>query len=401
MIIIDIPYIETNELKSRVINNITIDGKIHKIWFEVDNEYKDFLCVERDDAYLIGVLSFAMRNNHNILCKTPITDELLYKIETILIPSLCKYGKALHNISIEAETLAPIQSGFAVGTGCSCGVDSFSSIVNHNKSHYPNLDLTHLCINNVGAFNECYQSYGIDAVKDERYRITRNVAEEIGLPLIVTDSNFTEEIPMNHLLTHTYSSCFAVYILQKLWAKYYYSSSGIDYSGFSLEDNDIKDCAYYELLSLQCFSTSGLQIYSEGGEKDRLEKTRDIIGFRIAQEHLHVCIQRPYNCGNCSKCLRTLLSLDVLNSLDKFKDSFDVDEYLSNKQENLMWLIEEHLKGSTMIEPIYDGFVEKGQISNKLIHKTKKRLLKYKVLNFLSPVLGRMSVLYRKIVPKK
>lgn len=78
MIIIDIPYIETNELKSRVINNITIDGKIHKIWFEVDNEYKDFLCVERDDAYLIGVLGFAMRNNHNILCKTPITDELLY-----------------------------------------------------------------------------------------------------------------------------------------------------------------------------------------------------------------------------------------------------------------------------------------------------------------------------------
>lgn len=38
------------------------------------------------------------------------------------------------------------------------------------------------------------------------------------------------------------------------------------------------------------------------------------------------------NCGRCEKCTRTLLALDALGALDKYRDVFDVDYYLSHKQ---------------------------------------------------------------------
>lgn len=167
--------------------------------------------------------------------------------------------------------------GGAVGTGCSCGVDSFDAIYMHYNTEFLSHNLTHLCINNVGAFANCYHEYGQDKVKDERYKKAQELADELGLPLIKTDSNFMESFEQDHIKTHTFSSIFAVYMLKKLWKTYYYGSSGYDYTSFSLKNIEDIDSAQYELLSLQCLSLRELKIYSEGGEKTRFEKVQDIV----------------------------------------------------------------------------------------------------------------------------
>ena len=273
------PTISQKNGKSRCICELHINDDVKEIWFEVEPKYGKYLCIERADAYVIGILHYAMKNKHAIKCHVPITEELLYNIQTILIPSLAKYSKNLSEIEIISETAPGINSGTAVGTGCSCGIDSFSAIYNHINTKYKEYNLTHLCINNVGAYNTCYEEYGMTKVKDERYQATRKAAKEIGIDLIETDSNFSEIIKQDHLHTHTYSSIFAVYMLQKLWKKYFYASSGLDYSNFSIVSNDLYDCARYELLTLQCFSIEGLRIYSEGGEKSRIDKTADIVDY--------------------------------------------------------------------------------------------------------------------------
>ena len=264
MIVINKPYISNNGSKCRCVCDISVDEEIRSVWFEVDEKYQDKLVTERADAYVIGLLHWCMLNKHDIKCEIPVTEELLYNIKTILIPSLAKYAKNLNQINIIAEVAPVLGSGTEVGTGCSCGIDSFDAIYKHYKTNYPDLDVTYLCINNVGAFNECYEEYGKEKVKEERYHKVDEVAGELGLPIIKTDSNFAEAFPQVHLYTHTYSSAFAIYMLQKLWKVYYYASSGMDYSTFSLSD---LECAHYELLSLQCFSTSGIRIYSETGAK--------------------------------------------------------------------------------------------------------------------------------------
>ncbi len=368
MINIFTPYIEKNGAKSRCCCDIAVDGEKKNVWFEVDSEYEKYLCTERSDAYVIGFLSFAMRGGHDIICEAPVTDELLYNISTFLIPSLCKYGKNLHAIRIRCSIAPPLAEGDAVGTGCSCGVDSFYSIAFHMNSSFPRNDLTHLCINNVGAFNECYDDYGREKAMNERYTETRKVATKAGLPLIETNSNFWDEFYQNHLRTHTYSSCFAVYMLQKLWRVYYYASSGYDFSLFSLKDNDLYSSDHYELLSLQCFSTSMLRIYSDGGEKDRFEKTEGIVSLPLAQQHLHVCIRKPYNCGQCSKCRRTLLTLDALNALDDFSAVFDVEEYRKKLDANYLWLYSKHKEHDDMVEPIYEKLLKKQSFSSRSNH---------------------------------
>lgn len=368
MIYIGVPKIESNGDKSRIVCDIFIEGVKKNIWFEVEKKYEKYLCTERADGYLIGILNYAMRYGYNIECAVPVTEELMYNIKTILIPSLVKYSENLHSIEIKAKLAPALNMGEFVGTGCSCGIDSFSSIHNHVNTEFHDMDITHLCLNNVGAYNQCYADYGAEKVKIERYEETKKVAKELGIELIETDSNFASEIVQEHLLTHTYSSTFAIYMLQKMWKIYYYASSGLDYSHFSIEKNDTESCAHYELLSLQCFSIRGLKIYSEGGEKTRIEKTRDIANFSVAQKFLHVCLSKPTNCNVCSKCMRTLLSLDAIDKIDNFAEVFDIEYYKNNKIKYYKWLCKEHYLGDIMNEPVYQILSQRNEYKKSMFY---------------------------------
>lgn len=389
MIIIKKPYIENIDNKSRCICDIEIDSVKKCIWFEVDKKYGKYLIDDRIDAYVVGLLNFAMRNNHNIKSEYPITEELLYNIENILIPSVYKYSKKLFNIKLEMPMISSIKSGKANGTGISCGIDSFDAIKNHLNTKYKSMDLNYLCINNVGAFNECYKEYGIEKTKEERYKVARVVAKKLKLELIETDSNFGQEIEQNHYLTNTYSSCFAIYMLQKLWKRYYLASVGLDYSKFTVIDNDIEDSAHYDLLTLQCFSHDGLRIYSESGEKSRLEKTMNISDFKIANDYLHVCISKPYNCGICTKCMRTLVSLDAINKLDNFKNVFDIDYYYKNRKKYYRWLYREHVNKSLMNEPSYQILSKRKDFKVSIVYKFIT-LFEIKFKNCLKKILGKV-----------
>ena len=346
MIFINRPYIANNGDKTRLICEIIRNKKVSKtVWFEVSKEYGEYLCYERCDAFVIGLLRWALIKGHNIKSDTPITDELYYNITEYLLPSLQKYDKRYKKIKLEMP-LAPALKceKSAVGTGLSCGVDSFHCIVSNRNANIESLKLTHFCINNVGAFNNIYAVYGKDKVRKERYQYAKIAAQDIGLPLIETDSNIDIEFHQNHYISHTYTSVFAVYCLQKLWKTYFYGSAGYDFSHFSLKKSSEFASGHYELLSLQCFSISNLRIYSEGGAKNRFEKTKYIADDELAQKHLHVCTSKPTNCGKCNKCMRTLTTLDAIGKLDNFKQVFDIEYYKNNKNRYYKYLIIEHLK---------------------------------------------------------
>lgn len=365
MIIIDKPEKIQNGDLVRVSCNIKENDLEKNVWFETEKEYGKYLVDDRIDAFVVGLLHYAMLNNHNIKSEFPITEELLYNINTILIPSLTNYADTLNKIEVNAPTVKAIEEGEANGTGISCGIDSFSAVKNHLNTNYREMDLDYLCLNNVGAYNECYDEYGKDKVKEERYKITEEVANELNIKLIKTNSNFAEAFNQVHYFSNTYSCCFAILMLQKLWKRYYLGSVGLDYSKFTIVDNDKEDSAHYDLLTLQCFSHSGIKIYSEGGEKNRIDKTRDIVDFKPAQKYLHVCLVKPYNCNTCSKCMRTLVTLDSLNKLDNFNQVFDIDYYKNNKKIYYKWLCKQHMIENEMNEPVYQELLKRKEFRNR------------------------------------
>jgi len=383
MIFLHRPYIKKEKKTSRLVFDITIDDMEKQVWFEVDSKYAKYLCEDRVDAIFVGLLSYALRKGHSIKSDSYLTEDILFQVKEYLIPSLVKHGKALKDISIDIKTKPAVDNIGAVGTGCSCGVDSIHAFV--TKSHLSNqkFAVTHLCINNVGAFNECYQEAGIDHVRAVRIEKSKEFAKEVGLPLIITNSNFLEEIYQSHSLTHTYSSTFAVLCLQKLWGIYYYGSPGLDFSEFNLRENDLKDCSSYDLLSLDCFSTRKLKIYSEGGAYNRLEKTSHIYQNRLTQKYLHVCTKREDNCSVCPKCMRTILSLYALmDDLKPYHEVFDVDYFLNHQEEYFEWLYQEHLFSVKINEPIYEALLEKEPFKKYVEKRERERLDNERVVDF-------------------
>jgi hypothetical protein len=143
MITIGNPSIIESGNKVRIQNTIDIDGKCEQVWFELDAEYAEFLCPDRSDAYVIGLLHYAMSHHHDITCEVPMGEELHYQISTYLIPSLAKHSNVLYPTKIIAKLdNMPLPNAGAVGTGLSCGIDSFHVLASQNDL-YPSLKITH------------------------------------------------------------------------------------------------------------------------------------------------------------------------------------------------------------------------------------------------------------------
>lgn len=310
-----------------------------KVLISVDSEYGKYLSPERADYALIGMLGFALRRKHDIICEAPVTDELLYNIQEILIPTLCRSDKRNYPVKIHAEIAPPLEKvdvanavRGGVGTGLSCGLDSFYTALKHINSPYPCQNLTHLAIFNIGGFqNGAYEKGGL-GVKERTFERSEKAAAELNLPLIKVESNLQHIIPMNNLRNHTYRDIMAVYALQKLWQIYYYASAYF-FGEFSLNNNSRIASGNFDLFLLDCFSISGLELILSGGEGDRNDKVDFIADNPVAQKYLHVCIRKEHNCGICEKCLRTLLAIDAAGKLDNFRESFNIDAYLKMRKQ--------------------------------------------------------------------
>ncbi len=179
------------------------------------------------------------------------------------------------------------------------------------------------------------------------------MAAELGLPLITVNTNIHKMFPQNHYLTHTYTDMFAVYSLQKLWKTYYYSST-YDYGGFELDGNLNIDPAHFEILLLNCFSTSQLRLYSDGASKIRDDKVAFIADFEPARKYLHVCTAKEVNCGHCEKCMRTLLEMDATGTLEKFSESFDIEGYKKNRSMYYRNLCKQKILGNAYLQRTFD-----------------------------------------------
>ena len=342
MIFIYQPKITDHDGKSCLTAQIDVDGELSQLLFEVDTKYGKYLCDERSDAFVIGALQWAMRAGHDITCAAPVTQELLYNLHEHLIPILHKYSKTFHPTRIYAHAAPePIEKCDieGVGTGMSCGVDSFHAALNHYQNQDEKPNLTHLCINNTGSFhfNPIAQTAGsAEKAKEAVYSKAREVANLLNLPLIESDSNIIDVFPI-YIEAHTYTSIFAVLCMQKLWKTYFFASSK-DYSHFTLTEHEHNDSSFYDLLSLNCFSTRGLRIYSEGSAVSRLEKLAFIADNSIAQKYLHCCYVKTTNCLTCFKCRRTILMLDSLHKLDDFSECFSIEYFRDNMGDYLEWL---------------------------------------------------------------
>jgi len=88
-------------------------------------------------------------------------------------------------------------------------------------------------------------------------------------------------------------------------------------------------------LTDELFSSSMLQVRQDGAPFSRIERTRFLATSDLALETMHVCWKEYAvgNCSQCEKCVRTMLTLDLLGVKDRataFEWSTYSDELIEN-----------------------------------------------------------------------
>jgi len=359
-----------------VIKNLGTGSSSRKIeiFFEVPKEYGEYLVAERCDPFVVLFLHMAVSRGYDIVSSVPMSSDLYYNISEHLLPILNKNSD--FSARLEVPVAAPPEAGFAVGTGMSCGVDALSTVRKYVGHPDEDLCLTHLCINNVGAFNHMYSGVGIEKAREAAYKRAREASETVGLPLIETNSNIREVFPQNHLHTHSFTSIFVVLCLSKLWKTYHYASSGIDsVSSIDMKDWNNKDSATYELLLFRYLSTRRLMIFTSEEVDSRLDKLSSLCDYSVAKRYLYSCTSSDINCGVCDKCIRNLTGLDCLGRLDEFSSVYDLKRYRRIRDYFLTYVYSH--RDTDWFRPIYERFVDKGDEGMKQVIEIHKSVSKF------------------------
>lgn len=312
------------------------------LWFAVPIELKDYLCKDRGDAFVVAMLWYAMVTGSDIESEAPMSEKMVFSIKRFLIPALCTAENGYRRINILGPTTStPYPNAGGVGTGMSCGIDSFYSLHVYSQESIPRpYRLTHLTYFNMGAIfhpnrskkkeyslKEFYET--TDRMSEEKRENARQVAEGSELPLVYVKSNLDKDYyrgAYGH--TGVYRNCAMALSLQGLFSVYYNSSGGWPgYFDLTLTEGS----QHYEALLCTCLSTESLS-FILSDYVTRVEKTIAIADCKLAQKYLDVCFCFN-NCGRCSKCIRTLVTLDIIGKLDGFAGVFDIEQFKKDRYE--------------------------------------------------------------------
>ncbi len=325
-------------------NNNKLETK--KCYYEFEEKYKEYLCVTRSDAFVMGLLSSALETGNNIEFIAPISERLYYQLTTYYIPILSKYNATYPVYPIKLigpHNNKEIQNEKKVATGCSGGIDSFYTILKNGqncitKEH----KLTHLVYSSSGTLDNVEQR--MTSTFKNTYEEVKKLATDCHLDTIGCYNNLFEfyKFPykaFNMFYTTTFGS--VAFALQKL-INIYYASAGetIESINFDLTKTDGHDSSVFDIFTLFCMNTENLSFYSSGMECSRIEREEYIADYLPMKKHLMICGVKYFckeerkhlkNCSLCSKCLRTMTDFYAFGKLDSLKDVMDINNFLKHK----------------------------------------------------------------------
>lgn len=307
----------------------------YELWYEVPDSVERYLFSDCLDAFLVAVLPIASMQACDLELEGCVSEKLYHSLSDNVIPLLSNHADIYHPIKIYANKLfAPASYQGHTGTGLSCGVDSFHTILSllQKRAETP-LDV--LTFFNVGSHRST-SGFSDDESRrlfQQRLDMNAKCAEEIELPLLSVDSNIgaylcLHQVPYTRV--HAFCSLSAVLACGSYFNRYYYSSSQSKYDPSRLN----KATGFIESKLCPWLSTEYVGFESYGGDITRLQKLRDIADSPLVQKHLNVCWRELENCGKCPKCIRTLMELYVLGKVDKYGSVFDLKEFYEHFDEH-------------------------------------------------------------------
>jgi hypothetical protein len=294
------PQYNTDHGWSTASATITINERSHTVFFRSSQGP----LVQDASPFAILGLCPAMALGVPLRVTTPIPAVLLdhlNKIQDEIIAQL----PDLQRIAITAPVLAETSSFGERGVACffSAGVDSTFTVLQH-QDEIKYLVFVHGF--DVALKNKALRQTVISAIQNE--------AAELGKPLIEVETNARDLLSpyMAEWSRGIGPATSAIAYLLSPFLHTIYLASGADYS---IQPHSQQFERWYRL-----FTTTLMRIVDDGRESSRFQKIALLAENETAMRWLRVCYHNThnaYNCGRCTKCLHTMLSLQLLNALDK------------------------------------------------------------------------------------
>lgn len=324
-----------NQIRYQV--HILSERRESTLWYSLHESFADMIC-DNADAALVAMLPPAMLAGEDIHVEGPISERLFYNLSGPFQRALQLILPCLQIVEVSADHIYSKHATPAKGvlTGFSCGIDSYCVMADHYYADpTEGFKVTHLLFNNVGSHGQ-----GGERVFRERYERLSSHAEHLGLPLLIVNSNLSSFYTpvIGFQKTHTMRNTSVALLLQQGIGRYLYAST-FDYASTAIRAS--YDISFSDTVLLPMMSTNRLDAVSTGSQHSRVQKTLRVAKLKDSYAALDVCTttdsksQYP-NCGKCSKCFRTLATLEIAGLLDRYSGVFDLDNYRRYRRKGFM-----------------------------------------------------------------
>ncbi len=257
---------------------------------------------KNSDPFLAAALFPAMKIGQPLQIPGTASPKLLAATQTMQ-DTYNKWFPGFQKIPVLAEPGLPekVSETAEVGAFFSGGVDSFYTLLKNQE------EITKLILINGIMFES-------DSERPNVTREIRRIAEELGKSLVVVEVNIREFSDEYTYWEDQYAGVALASVgllLSPQFRKIYFASS------FPYED--WKPTAIHPLLE-PLFSTEKLIFEIDACDVGRPEKVAFIAQSDLALSALHACSKQfSYNCGQCEKCMRTMLALQAVGALERCK----------------------------------------------------------------------------------
>ena len=266
------------------------------------------------DPPLVAAITKAMHHGHPLHVAGPISEQLLAGVDAAQDLLTSWYPETLHKVPVVAATRNGDQPpGTGVGLFFSGGVDAFYSLMNHAD------ELTHLVM--LRGF-DVKLGTGSEQVWKPIRAMGEAVCNQLGLRYVEVKTNARRAVSGLSWLRITHGAILASagLALQNTVGRMLIASSRgptrLDPQG-----------THPDLDPL--WSTERTR-FQHDTPVERIEKVAALLSYVPAMRWLRVCHRNPhrYNCGECEKCIRTMIALRLTGGLGRCEtlpDRIDLD----------------------------------------------------------------------------
>jgi hypothetical protein len=342
------------------------------VYFRVPEKFNLYPMVE---CFLGIALLDAMAANSTIIIddSISISKDLYDRIHEIQAIYSC-WNTDLHVVELKAKVSAEPITFDLVGSFFSAGVDSSHTLLRNKE------DISHLIMFRAFDSGNDEESWQKRVVKQTHF------AESIGKILIPVDTNVKEWTESRKISWEFVHGLFLSSVGSIFGMKRIYIPSSHTYDElFPWGSHPLSD---------PMWSTESTTVLHDGAGFRRGEKMRDLLKEKILADNLQVCWRSTLdNCGECSKCVRSMVATKLLGGeIKSLPHLVSIDE--------LKVLKATDESGSTFLD---DAMILARESGNKEIYKVLKRYYRRYQVGLILPLIDRylfgnfLRSLYRRV----